>query len=97
MQSSRQAASLKFKEQKEMENQTKKKAEVMFTNEDSWFTDKIIRIEEDYFLLHENGGENGSYDNRDFKETCTLIDRTEARRLALEWGEDLDDVAEKLA
>jgi len=76
--------------------QDKKKAEVVFTMENEWDTEKIIRIEGDYFHVHENGGSSGAYDKRNFKETCKIITRSEARRLALEWGADLDDVAEKL-
>lgn len=79
----------------------KAKTEVLFTREREFTTDKIVMIETeigqlpDYFHIEENGGSGGQWQNR--SNVVTKVNLSEARRLALEWGEDLEDVAEKLA
>lgn len=80
-----------------MENQTESNAEVIFEHEDNWTTDDIVRIDGEYYKRHQNGGSQGAWDHRQFRPKCEAITRTEARRLALEWGYDLEDVATKLA
>lgn len=74
----------------------KAKVEVLFEDETEWYTDDIVRIDDEYYFRHQNGGDRGAYDERNFHPRCEIISRTEARRLALEWGEDPETVAEKL-
>lgn len=71
-------------------------AEVLFANETQFYTDDIVRIGNEYYFRHKNGGHGGAWDPRDFHPKVQTIDRKEARRLALEWGQNLDTVAEKL-
>lgn len=60
-------------------------------------TRKVIRIGTDYFDVDENGGYGGAWDTRSGQNgtTTKTIDRTEARRLLLEMGLSLEEVAEK--
>jgi len=67
-------------------------ATVLMEDEREFSTDQIIRIDGQLYLRHSNGGSRGAWQGRG--DTCTLIDLTEARRIALEWEPDPEKVAE---
>lgn len=74
----------------------KTKPQVLFKKETEFYTDDIVRIDDEYYFRHRNGGSRGGWAEGSFKAKCQVIDRKEARRLALEWGENLETVAETL-
>jgi hypothetical protein len=61
------------------------------TKEFEFCTSSILRIEDDYFRKDEDGGSIGSHGNYDIKTLS--ISRQEARRLLIEWGCDIVDIA----
>lgn len=68
--------------------------EVLASAVGEYSTEKLIRMDDDYFHLHENGGDRGAWDRqcgdgvwRDHPvEPTRTITRTEARALLLDWG-----------
>lgn len=71
--------------------------EVLVENEMEFATDSVLRIGDDYFLRHANGGERGAFQESTCrgKFTTVSITRTEARAKMLEMGVELEEVAGK--
>lgn len=73
------------------------KAKVIFSDEQEFVTDDIVRIGGEYYHRHRNGGARGQWDPKSFSASCQVVTRTEARRLALEWGCEPEEVEKSLA
>ena len=72
--------------------------EVLFELEGEFNTQEVVRIAEDYFHVRLNGGSRGSWNDGKggvAGDQCKDITRREARRLGLEWGYALAEVAAK--
>jgi hypothetical protein len=64
---------------------------ILMEREREFTTDQIIRIDSQLYFRRANGGSRGAWQDRE--DTCNLIDLAEGRRIALEWGEEPEDVA----
>lgn len=71
--------------------------EVLAEDEGEFVTDSVIRIGDDYFFRHANGGERGAWDTRN--NQCNfrteVISRSEARAKMLQYGCSPSEVANK--
>ena len=72
--------------------------EVLAEEEGEFTTDSVIRIDDEYFFRHANGGERGAYERRNHGGqvfSTESISRTEARAKMLEMGLEPSEVAAK--
>jgi len=77
--------------------------EVIARSEGEWTTQQIVVMDGEAYYRHANGGAHGAHDQMDGDgvwreqpiEPTRQIDRSEARRLMLDWGYTLADVARK--
>lgn len=72
--------------------------EVLAEDEGEFTTDSVIRIGDEYFFRHANGGERGAFDTRtggNGQFTTESITRTEARDKMLQMGLGPSEVASK--
>lgn len=72
--------------------------EVLFELEGEFSSQEVVRIADDYFHVRLNGGTRGSWSDGKAGvagDQCKDITRREARRLGLEWGYALAEVAAK--
>ncbi len=79
---------------------TPDKAVVLCEDEGEFTTDSVVRIGDDYFFRHQNGGARGAWDCRNcggqlFR--ATAISRTDARAKLLEMGMSPEKVAKVTA
>ena len=68
---------------------------VLASHEMEYRTIKVIRIEDDFFLLDENGGSCGAWQNRGNK--CEELTRSQARAKLLEMGLEPEEAAKATA
>jgi hypothetical protein len=68
-------------------------AEILAEKRSEFRTKKVIRIEDDFFYVNENGGTGGAYEKG--TDNAESITRTEARRLLLEMGDTPEEAAQK--
>lgn len=74
--------------------------EVIASREGEWSTERIVRLDDEFFYAHENGGRCGAWDRQCSDgawrehpvDPTRVIDATEARRLLLDWGHSPADV-----
>lgn len=64
---------------------------VLAQHENQFTTERVIRIEDDYFYVVENGGYGGAWQDR--RDTSEVITRAEARSRMLAMGLDAEEVA----
>jgi hypothetical protein len=71
--------------------------EILLENEHEFETEQLIRIGTDLFYRRQNGGSGGAWEKKSYNRAeCRAIGLTEARRIALEWGETPDTVVDAL-
>jgi hypothetical protein len=63
---------------------------VLMEKENEFTTEQLICIGEDLFHAVRNGGTRGAW--QDKSDSVETIDLTEARRIALEWNDDPEEV-----
>jgi hypothetical protein len=89
--------------EEKQDEELEEEGEVLAENEGEWSTQKIVRIEAQAYYQHENGGKRGAHDRQDGDgvwrerpvEPTREIGKTEARKLMLDWGYDLKEIAQK--
>ena len=70
----------------------------LFENELEFRTLQVVRVEDDFFLLHLNGGSRGAFSDGKAGvagHECETIEKSEARRLGLKWGYTPGEVAQE--
>lgn len=75
--------------------------EVLANDQGEWSTEQIIRIGDDLFYAHPNGGARGAWNRQDGDgiwrerpvEPTREISPTDAKRLMLDWGYDPKEIS----